>query len=177
MVLDTSIYAYSTGMRRIILIAHDIRSTHNVGSLLRTADGLGIEKVYFTGYTPYPSSNSDRRLPHIAQKLHKQIAKTALGAEQSVTWEHRQDIGALLEELKAQHYTLLALEQAPAAVTLPAYEPTEKIAIVLGREVEGVDKAILELVDTIVEIPMFGSKESFNVVQAAAMVMYHCRFA
>jgi len=177
MVLDASIYAYSTGMRRIILIAHDIRSTHNVGSLLRTADGLGIEKVYFTGYTPYPSSNSDRRLPHIAQKLHKQIAKTALGAEQSVTWEHRQDIVALLEELKAQHYTLLALEQAPAAVTLPAYEPTEKIAIVLGREVEGVDKAILELVDTIVEIPMFGSKESFNVVQAAAMVMYHCRFA
>lgn len=164
-------------MRQIVLIAHDIRSTHNVGSLLRTADGLGIEKVYFTGYTPYPLMANDSRLPHLAQKLDRQIAKTALGAERTVSWQHQPDIKALLQDLKAQGYTIVALEQAAGSVSLADYSPTARTAILLGREVEGIDAALLMMADTILEIPMFGSKESFNVVQAAAMVLYRCRFA
>src|SRR5579871_6804873 len=81
--------------RDIILIAHDIRSTHNVGSLLRTAEGMGVARVYFTGYTPYPSlATGDERLPHIAQKLTRQIQKTALGAESQVAWSHHTDVKA-----------------------------------------------------------------------------------
>jgi len=164
-------------MRRLILIAHDIRSTHNVGSLLRTADGLGVEKVYLTGYTPYPAGASDDdRLPHIAQKLDKQIAKTALGAEQTTLWQHHIDILSLLRELKTAGFTLVALEQHQNAISLPNYQPPAKLALLLGREVEGIDSILFSEVDQVIEIPMLGSKESYNVVQAAAMALYHCRF-
>lgn len=168
---------YTCGMRSIILIAHDIRSCHNVGSLLRTAEGLGVEYVYLTGYTPYPALEHDTRLPHIAHKLHKQIQKTALGAEISQPWQHMHDIHTVLAELRGQGYAVIGLEQAPHSIPLHEYHPPQKVAIVLGREVEGIDPSLLEQLDTVVEIPMFGSKESFNVVQAAAMTLYQCRFA
>jgi len=164
-------------MRQLVIIAHDIRSTHNVGSLLRTAEGLGIAKVYFTGYTPYPLSTGDGRLPHLAQKLDKQIAKTALGAEKLIAWEHIEDIDVAIGKLQKSGYDIVALEQTANAVPLPDYRPSAKVAIILGREVEGIDEAILKQATTILEIPMFGHKESFNVVQAAAMVLYHCRFS
>lgn len=164
-------------MRDIVLIAHDIRSTHNVGSLLRTAEGLGVSKVYLTGYTPYPKKTGDQRLPHLAAKIHAQIAKTALGAETSQSWEQSDDVLPVLEQLKRDSYFIAALEQSPASVKLPDFEPPVKIAILLGREVEGIDPALLSSCDDCLEIPMFGQKESFNVVQAAAMCLYHCRFA
>lgn len=161
----------------IVLIAHDIRSTHNVGSLLRTAEGLGVAHLYFTGYTPYPElATGDPRLPHIAQKLGRQIHKTALGAEALVAWSHAEDITALLEQLKAQGYSVVALEQSEHSVVLPDYRPSEKVALLLGREVEGLDPALLTQCDITLEIPMFGQKESFNVVQAAAMALYQLRF-
>jgi len=161
----------------IVLIAHDIRSTHNVGSLLRTAEGLGVSHVYFTGYTPYPQlAAGDTRLPHIAQKLGRQIHKTALGAEQLVDWSHAEDITALLRQLKTQGYSVVALEQSEHSVELPDYRSPEKVALLLGREVEGVDPALLAQCDVNLEIPMFGQKESFNVVQAAAMALYQLRF-
>ena len=98
--------------RSIIVIAHDIRSTHNVGSLLRTAEGLGVVHVYFTGYTPYPQLPvGDDRLPHLAAKLTKQISKTALGAETMVPWTHHDSIEQLVAELHADGYTIAALEQ------------------------------------------------------------------
>lgn len=164
-------------MRKIILIAHNIRSTHNVGSLLRTADGLGVEKVYLTGYTPYPAMDNDPRLPHLAAKLTKQIHKTALGAEASLSWQYSPDIFEALSQLKALGYTTAAIEQSAQSVELPTYRPPEKIALLVGREVEGIEPEVLEKVDITLEIPMFGHKESFNVVQAAAMALYHCRFA
>jgi len=167
----------TTTRRQIILIAHNLRSTHNVGSLLRTAEGLGIERCYFTGYTPYPLAEHDERLPHLARKIDRQIHKTALDAEQLMPWEHREDILALLDELRAAGYTIAALEQTAGSVDLPSYQPPEKVAIILGREVEGVEPEVLEQTDICLEIPMFGHKESFNVVQAAAMALYHCRFA
>jgi tRNA G18 (ribose-2'-O)-methylase SpoU len=164
-------------MREVVLIVHDIRSTHNVGSLLRTAEGLGVSHLYFTGYTPYPPLPAkDERLPHLAQKLGKQINKTALGAENSVPWSRAEDVAELLNSLKSKGFRLVALEQAATAMPLPDYQPPQKVALLLGREVEGIDRDLLTLVDDILEIPMFGSKESFNVAQAAAIALYHLRF-
>jgi 23S rRNA (guanosine2251-2'-O)-methyltransferase len=164
-------------MPHIVLIAHNLRSCHNVGSLLRTADGLGIERVLLTGYTPYPLSDSDARLPHLAAKLDRQIHKTALGAEKSQAWAHYDTLEMALDELRAQGYSIAALEQDAGAVSLPKFRPPEKLALVVGREVEGVEPEVLAQCDYILEIPMFGQKESFNVVQAAAMALYQCRFA
>jgi tRNA G18 (ribose-2'-O)-methylase SpoU len=163
-------------MREIVLIAHNLRSTHNVGSLLRTADGLGVNALYLTGYTPYPLGPNDSRLPHEAQKIDKQIAKTALGAEKSLNWHCRQDIETLINELRKDGYLVAALEQAPGSTKLPDFRPPAKIVLIVGREVEGIETEILNLCDEILEIPMLGQKESFNVVQAAAMALYHIRF-
>ena len=163
-------------MQDIVLIAHDIRSCHNVGSLLRTAEGLGVKQVFLTGYTPYPMESNDTRLPHIAQKLHKQISKTALGAEETLKWSYSENILAVLDRLSDDGYELVALEQNPRSTTLPVYVPANKVALLLGREVEGLDTALLDRCKHILEIPMFGKKESFNVVQAAAMALYHMKF-
>jgi 23S rRNA (guanosine2251-2'-O)-methyltransferase len=162
--------------RQLILIAHNLRSTHNVGSLLRTAEGLGVTKVYLSGYTPYPTQPGDSRLPHESAKLTRQIHKTALGAEDSQPWEHINQIEPLISELKQTGYTVAALEQTATAVPLPGYTPPPKLAIIVGREVAGVEPEVLALTDLQLVIPMSGQKESFNVVQAAAMALYHCSF-
>ena len=163
-------------MPHIALIAHNLRSAHNVGSLLRTAEGLGVHKVYLTGYTPYPLAVKDERLPHLAQKIDKQIHKTALGAEELIDWIHLEDVHAVIAELSANGFIVCGLEQAARSVPLQSYETPEKVALILGREVEGLESEIQDLCDTILEIPMFGKKESFNVVQAAAMALYHFVF-
>ncbi len=171
---------YTAIMRDIVLIAHNLRSCHNVGSLLRTAEGLGVSTVFLTGYTPYPAASSakvaDSRLPHEAAKLHKQIHKTALGAEETQTWRHVAELDDVLDELHVQGYKIAAVEQHTDSVMLSDYTASGKIALLVGREVEGVEPEVLEHMDFCLEIPMFGSKESFNVVQAAAMALYHCRF-
>lgn len=163
-------------MRNLLLIIHNVRSCHNVGSLLRTAEGLGVSQVILTGYTPYPLAPNDTRLPHLAAKIHRQIQKTALGAEQQQPWQHYEDIAETLTALRAQGYTIATIEQASNAVRLPDFRPPNKLALIVGREVEGIEPEVLALSDYILEIPMFGKKESFNVVQAAAMVLYHVRF-
>lgn len=163
-------------MKSIVLIVHDIRSCHNVGSLLRTAEGLGIEMVYFTGYTPYPATKPDERLPHITRKLTEQIHKTALGAETLQPWQHHTDITKLLAELRKQGFVIAGLEQDKKSVPLPTYKAPEKIALVLGSEVTGMAQELLRQMDVTLEIPMFGKKESFNVVQAAAMALHALRF-
>jgi 23S rRNA (guanosine2251-2'-O)-methyltransferase len=162
---------------KLILIAHNVRSAHNVGSLLRTAEGLGIKQVCLTGYTPYPLSvDNDERLPHLAQKIDRQIVKTALGAEKQVPWRHETELEKVLIELRDHGFTIAGLEQSPHSVTLPSFTPPPKLALIVGREVEGIESAILKLCDLILEIPMSGQKESFNVAQAAAMALYHCRY-
>jgi tRNA G18 (ribose-2'-O)-methylase SpoU len=161
-------------MRQLVLIAHNLRSTHNVGSLLRTADGLGVKRVYLTGYTPYPKSDNDERLPHLVAKIDKQITKTALGAEKTVKWQHESNVATIIEELKKASFTVIALEQAAGSIKLPNYKPPDKVAIVVGREIEGLEPAVLDSCDATVEIPMIGQKESFNVAVAAAMALYHC---
>lgn len=164
-------------MREIVCIAHNLRSTHNVGSLLRTCEGLGTQQVILSGYTPYPETSNDARLPHERAKIAKQINKTALGAENSISWQHHSDIRTVLNTLKQDGYVLAALEQTSSSRSLPDFIPPQKLAIVLGREVEGIEAEVLELCDLSLEIPMYGTKESYNVVQAAAMALYHCTFA
>jgi 23S rRNA (guanosine2251-2'-O)-methyltransferase len=163
-------------MRTIVLIAHNLRSCHNVGSLLRTAEGLGVSTVILSGYTPYPEHAGDERLPHIRQKIHRQIQKTALGTELTLDWKHHDSLDGVFESLQSDGFIIAALEQTNTALTLPTYEPPEKIALLVGREVEGIEPEVLQMCDLALVIPMFGQKESFNVVQASAMALYHLRF-
>jgi 23S rRNA (guanosine2251-2'-O)-methyltransferase len=135
-----------------------------------------VNKVYFTGYTPYPITDNDDRLPYVRTRVDKKISKTALGAEKFVDWEHREDIFKLLSELSGANYQLIALEQTSNSIDLQSYIPKSKVVLVIGREVEGVEPEILNIMDTIIEIPMLGKKESFNVVQAAAMALYKIRY-
>lgn len=159
------------------MIVHNIRSCHNVGSLLRTAEGLGVEAVWLTGYTPYPKCQNDPRLPHEALKLSKQINKTALGAEDYVTWFHKPDIFDLITDLKKYGYDIAALEQTRDSKPLHSFKPPKRTALVVGREVDGLETEVLEVCDLSLEIPMSGKKESFNVSAAAAMALYHLKFA
>jgi 23S rRNA (guanosine2251-2'-O)-methyltransferase len=160
----------------LIVIAHNIRSAHNIGALLRTADGLGVDMLYFTGYSPYPIHPKDIRLPHIARKADSQIHKTALGAEKTVKWDHIPEASTLLASLRTNDYVLAGLEQAPGSSLLTEFQPPDKLALLLGSEVTGIDNDLIKLMDVILEIPMEGKKESFNVVEAATMAMYHCKY-
>jgi tRNA G18 (ribose-2'-O)-methylase SpoU len=158
-------------MSKVVLVVHNVRSTHNVGSLLRTADGLGIEAVYLTGHTPYPAGPDDQRLPHIAQKTSRQIHKTALGAEHSVKW-YKTDIENCLARLSSAGYELVALEQTAGATELKRYNAPEKVALIVGNEIDGLDNVVLKRVNQHLEIAMRGQKESFNVAVAAAIALY-----
>lgn len=161
----------------IIIVAHNIRSTYNVGSILRSADGFGVAKVIFTGYTPYPTQPNDTRLPHERQKLTAQIHKTALGAELTMPTEYSQDPAQVLAGLKQAGFNIVALEQDPAAVLLPNFTPPQKIALLLGEEVHGIEPHLLKVCDSIVEIPMRGHKESFNVSVATGIALYQLAVA
>ncbi len=157
-------------MPEIIVIAHNIRSTHNVGAIFRTSEGFGVTKIILSGYTPYPQTQPDSRLPHIAEKLTAQIHKTALGAETMVPFEHQEQLD--LKALKDDGYTLVALEQDDKSILLPEYQPPEKIALLLGEEVHGITQDLLNTCDDFIEIPMQGQKESFNVSVATGIALY-----
>lgn len=158
-------------MLDLILIAHNIRSTHNVGSIFRTADGFGVSKIILSGYTPYPAQDNDPRLPHIAEKLDSQIHKTALGAEKTVPFEYVEKIS--LEEIKKQGYRVVGLEQSERSIQLSEYSPSnDKIALIIGEEVNGIGPELLAQCEDIIEIPMRGEKESFNVSVATGIALY-----
>ena len=163
-------------MPEIIVIAHNIRSAHNIGAIFRTAEGLGVQKIIISGYSPYPllggpnNTQKDTRLPHIARKLHDQIHKTALDAEAIVPFEYQE--APDFATLRQNGYAVVGLEQTPRSVMLPDFAPPEKIALVLGEEVEGIPVEILKECEICIEIPMNGTKESFNVSVAAGMALY-----
>lgn len=157
-------------MLDIVLLAHNIRSTHNVGALFRTAEGFGVSRIILSGYTPYPTIERDTRLPHIHEKLTNQIHKTALGAETLVPFEYTEQ--PPLTELKASGYRIVGLEQASKSIPLPDYSPPEKVALLIGEEVEGIDQTLIEQCDDIIEIAMVGQKESFNVSVATGIALY-----
>lgn len=159
-------------MTKIIVVLHNIRSTHNVGSILRTCDGFGVKQVIFSGYTPYPTQPHDIRLPHIHEKLTRQIKKTALGAEEMVATVISHDIHTTLSELKKQNFTIVGLEQTKDSTELSDYISPELIVLLIGEEINGIAEDLLSLCDDTVEIKMYGTKESFNVSVATGIALY-----
>ena len=150
-------------MRRIVLVLDNIRSLHNVGSMFRTADGFGVEKLFLTGITGTPDQPG--------------CAKVSLGAEHAVAWERADSVHRVVEELKQDGFHVVGLEcGAQATASLPDFSPEGDVAIVLGYEVEGVPADVLALCDSVVEIPMLGAKESFNVAVACGIALYQCRY-
>jgi len=156
----------------MIVILHNIRSNHNVGSIFRTADAAGCAKLYLCGITPAPIDRFG--LPN------KALAKVALGAEKTVVWEQVKSTLAALEKLKQEGYTIIALEQDKRATSLFNIEAVhkfiaakkDKVALVLGAEVGGLPPEILAQADVILEIPMRGKKESLNVAVAFGITAY-----
>lgn len=157
-------------MAEIVVIAHNIRSTHNVGSIFRTCEGFGVSKIILSGYTPYPQLADDARLPHIAAKLTAQIHKTALGAEEMVPFEYRETPD--FEALSRDGYRIVGLEQDDKSVMLPDYKTPAKVVLLLGEEVEGLTPELRAACDDLIEIPMHGHKESFNVSVATGIALY-----
>lgn len=157
-------------MPEIVVIAHNIRSTHNVGAIFRTSEGFGVSKIILSGYTPYPTLPRDSRLPHISRKLTDQIHKTALGTEAIVPFEYQEipDITTL----RTEGYRIVGLEQDKRSVMLTNYKTPGKVALLLGEEVEGITSDMRDLCDDLIEIPMVGKKESFNVSVATGVALY-----
>ena len=144
----------------LILILENIRSAYNVGSAFRTADAFQVEAIYLTGYTAFPP--------------HKEIRKTALGAEDSVAWRHFPDAGTAVEQARSAGYRILAVEQAEHSTPLHQLNPAPdgKFALVFGNEVTGVESSTIALADGCLEIPQGGMKHSLNVATALGVVVW-----
>lgn len=157
-------------MQEIIVIAHNIRSTHNVGAIFRSCEGFGVSKIILSGYTPYPKTPNDIRLPHISEKLTAQIHKTALDAENLVPFEYQEkpDFAALRE----RGFIIVGLEQDSRSIMLPKYQPPAKLALLIGEEVNGIESYLRDECNDLIEIPMRGQKESFNVSVATGIALY-----
>ncbi len=143
------------------IIAHNIRSLYNIGTIFRTSDALGIDKIYLTGYSGHPPSS--------------QISKVALGSENSVPWEHHKNISTLCAKLKKQGVKIIALELGDGAIFYNQFKPDFPVALLLGNEVRGVSKALLKKVDSTIYLPMYGQKESLNVGVAMGVAGYYIR--
>lgn len=146
------------------ILLHDIRSVHNAGAIFRTADAIGATKIYLTGYTPAP-------LDRFGQQR-QDFAKCALGSEKTLAWEQAPDPIALIESLKAEGFTVIAVEQGAHSVDYKNVTPGEKTLVVFGNETEGVLPEIVAAADVLAEIPMRGLKESLNVSVSAGIVLY-----
>ena len=148
----------------IYLVLHNIRSSHNVGSIFRTADAAGVAKILLTGYTPAPRDRFGR--------TDAQIAKVALGAEKTMPWEQEKSVGRALAKLAREDFHTIALEQHPNSRDYSTVKVFPKTALILGNEVRGLSKQILSRTDVIAEIPMCGRKESLNVSVAAGIMLF-----
>lgn len=157
----------------ITLVLHNIRSIHNVGSIMRSAEGFGVTKIVCSGYTPYPTIAGDTRLPHIRDKITSGIHKTALGAEEMLEISQFE----VLDEWLAQNMLpVVALEQTPDSVAPREFVAPAKFALLLGEEVHGIEPQYLKQCMAAIEIPMRGKKESFNVSVATGIALYAILF-
>jgi tRNA G18 (ribose-2'-O)-methylase SpoU len=147
-----------------VVILHNIRSAQNVGAIFRTADAIGVAKVYLTGYTPQPLDRFGRP--------DSKVAKTALGAELHIPWEYHKNLPALCMQLKQEGYAVVGVEQDKRAVDYKSYVPTGKTALLMGNEVLGISPALRRRCDALIEIPMRGKKESLNVSVAFGIAIY-----
>ena len=151
--------------KEIILILHNIRSNHNVGSIFRTSDAAGVSKIILSGYTPSPLDKFGRPV--------KEIEKTALGAEKNIAWEKIPNIKKVLKNLKGAGFQIIAIEQAKNSVDYKNVSALGgRTAFILGNEVLGISKSILKECDLIAEIPMRGEKESLNVSVSAGVALF-----
>ena len=144
----------------IIVVLENIRSAYNVGSVFRTSDAFLIEAIYIIGYSAKPP--------------HKEIKKTALGAEESVTWKYFKTSAEAIDELKTRKYKVYAVEQAEESYKLHSanFRQNEKIAVVFGNEVTGIEQTTIHLCDCCIEIPQWGMKHSLNIATAAGIVLW-----
>ena len=147
-----------------ILILQDIRSAQNVGAIFRTADAAGISKIYLTGYTPAPLDRFGKK--------RADIAKSALGAEETVPWEIRKSLPALIHRLRREKYLIVGIEQDKNSIDYKKVKLSQKNAFIVGTEVTGIPKNILNKCDIIAEIPMRGKKESLNVSVATGIALF-----
>ena len=155
----------SNGVRKSgILVLNNLRSVENVGSIFRTAESLGIEKIILIGTTPTPLDRFGRK--------RKDLAKVALGAEEFIPWEYYKEITYCPINLRKEGYEILALEQSKDSIIISDFKSSNKFALILGNEVEGIEKEILKECDHILEIPMHGKKESLNVSVAAGIALF-----
>lgn len=145
----------------LIVVLDQVRSMHNVGAVFRTSDAFRVEAVYLCGITAVPP--------------HAEIHKTALGAEDTVHWLYYQDTHEAMRQLKAEGYTVCAIEQAEGSVMLDKMvpDPTKKYAVVLGNEVKGVQQSVVDACDCCIEIPQYGTKHSLNVSVTAGIIIWH----
>ncbi len=155
-------------IRFMVVILDNIRSLYNVGSIFRTADGAGVEKIYLCGVTPEPIDRFG--------KPRQQFIKVSLGAEKAVKWEKAKSSGRLIDKLKKEGYKILAIEQAKNSIPynkLKINSHKLKIAFVFGNEVRGISPVILKKCDKVLEIPMRGKKESLNVSVALGIAVFN----
>ncbi len=147
--------------RPIMLILDDVRSLNNIGSVFRTADAFLCEKIILCGITATPP--------------HREIHKTALGAEESVEWHYEKEITNILPELKSQGYTIIAIEQAEGGMMLDRFTPEKdkKYAFIFGHEINGVSESALAQCDAAIEIPQHGTKHSLNIAVCAGIITWH----
>lgn len=149
----------------MFVILHNIRSTHNVGSIFRTADAAGVSRLYLTGYTPTPLDRFGR--------TRADIAKTALGAEKTVPWEYVKKLSAIVARLKKESVEIVAIEQSAIAGDYRHAHIEKLPAFIFGNEVRGLSKSALRQCDRVLEIPLRGKKESLNVSVAAGIILFH----
>lgn len=161
----------------MIIVLDNIRSTYNVGAILRTAEGFGASKVFLSGYTP--RVHDSELLPHLREKLDKEIHKTALGAEDMLEIYSSHDIISDLKDLKEQGWQIIGLENNITDGRLMQMNSpllksklSDKVVLILGEEVHGINYSLYDIIDLFLEIPMKGKKESFNVSVAAGIAMY-----
>jgi tRNA G18 (ribose-2'-O)-methylase SpoU len=146
------------------VLLHDVRSAHNVGSIFRTADAAGVKRIFLTGYTPLPVDRFGR--------AQKEIAKTALGAELSIPWEHHAEPHGLIAVLKKDGWLIAGVEQDPRSQDYRSFSAKKPTVFIFGNEVDGVPRDILDVCDVLLEIPMHGEKESLNVSVSAGIVLF-----
>jgi len=153
-------------MQTVYLALQDIRSVHNVGSILRTADCVGVSKVYLCGCTPTPIDRFGRK--------RKDLAKVALGAENAVEWEHVDTVELAIDRCREGGMEVVAVEQDENSVLYTDYRCDKPVLFVLGEETKGLPKKVIERCDVVLEIPMKGEKESLNVSVAAGVILFGC---
>jgi len=151
----------------VYAILNNIRSAHNVGSMFRTADGAGVSKLFLTGHTPTPYAGEGWKT-----RAHRDVEKTALGAEKFVPWEYHKQTWRLIEKLKRQGVQIVALEQTKGSIPYYEFQPNYPVCLIVGNEITGASKGILKRCDAILEIPMHGKKESLNVAVAFGVAVY-----